>query len=600
MTRRADDPPEESAARKGLSDRDKLIGLGESSISKSYYPELQARLDELVRFRALMDQSRDVFLLVEPASAVIEDVIGASRDVLGLQPGELLGRSLLDVLGSCETRQLSTALGGGSEASTLEACFLHPGTRKQVPLEMTVQVASGPGRPQAVVVARDVSERKRAEEALRKAEERYRSIFENAAEGVFQSTPEGRFLAVNPAMAEKLGYDSPEQLVSEITDIPHQLYVDPDDRDKLLRDLNLYGRVKSREMRVRRRNGEIMWVSLNMRKVFDDAGQLAWLEGSAEDVTARKQAEEQLLQAHLELEQRVQERTAELKRANERLVQEVEVRKAAQQRYKRAKDEAEKASRAKSEFLSMVSHELRTPLTSVLGFARIIQRKLVKVLLPLIPEHDAKAKKAGDQVQENLAIIVEEGLRLTSLINDVLDLSKLEAGKVELKPGPLDMEETARRAMQSTASLFDQRRVRLGLDVDRDLPLAHGDRDRVFQVLVNLLSNAAKFTEHGRVTVQARRVEDMAEVSVSDTGSGIDPDHFEDIFDKFQQIGDESDRPSGTGLGLSICRHIVRAHGGDITVSSEPGRGAVFTFTLPLADEPARKHPGPPEGSEAG
>ncbi|MFW5837349.1 MAG: PAS domain-containing sensor histidine kinase, partial [Desulfovibrionaceae bacterium] len=473
--------------------------------------------------------------------------------------------------------------------ATLQACFLHPGICSQTPLEMTVRLAAGEGRPQAVVVARDVSERKKAEQALLRAEERYRSIFENAAEGVFQSTPEGRFIAVNPAMAEKLGYDSPEQVVEQISDIASQVYADPVEHSELMRELNLHGRVKSRELRVRRRDDSIMWVSLNMRKVYDESGQLVMLEGSAEDVTGRKLAEEQLKRAHLELEQRVQERTAELKRANARLVAEVEVRKAAQQRYKKAKEEAEKASRAKSEFLSMVSHELRTPLTSVLGFARIIQRKLEKDLLPNLPGQDPKVCKAGDQVRDNLDIIVEEGLRLTSLINDVLDLSKLEAGKVEFKPGPLDMEETTRRALQSTASLFDPSRVRLVGDIPRDLPLAYGDRDRIFQVIVNLLSNAAKFTEAGSVTVRVRKAGDLVETSVADTGPGIDPKHFEDIFDKFHQIGDEKDRPRGTGLGLPICRRILQAHGGDITVDSELGRGSVFTFTLKLTPQtPAR------------
>lgn len=250
----------------------------------------------------------------------------------------------------------------------------------------------------------------------------------------------------------------------------------------------------------------------------------------------------------------------------------------------RARAAAEEADAAKSAFLSTVSHELRTPLTSVLGFAKIIKKRLDDRIFPLVPTDDRKVAQTIQQVEENLKVVVSEGERLTKLIDDVLDLAKIEAGKLEWHMEEVAIADVIERATAATASLFEQKGLPLLKDVQAGLPALQGDRDRLIQVVINLISNAVKFTAEGSVTCRATRRHGEVVVSVIDTGLGIAPADQPKVFERFKQVGDTlTDKPKGTGLGLPICREIVEHHGGRIWVESEPGRGSTFSFTLPLA-----------------
>jgi PAS domain S-box-containing protein len=254
--------------------------------------------------------------------------------------------------------------------------------------------------------------------------------------------------------------------------------------------------------------------------------------------------------------------------------------------------------RMKDDFISTVSHELRTPLTSVLGFTKVIRKKLEEVIFPLIPSDDAKTDRTVRQVSENIRIIISEGERLTNLINDVLDISKMEAGKIEWKPEPAEVVEILEQAIAATASLFEHKCLPLIKDIEHGLPLITCDRDRIVQVVINLLSNALKFTDNGSVTVRATKIgetdgisgsaQEFIRVSIIDTGIGIAEKDRNDVFEKFKQVGDTlTDRPKGTGLGLPICKQIVEYHGGKIRVESRIGKGSVFSFDLSItsADE---------------
>jgi signal transduction histidine kinase len=271
------------------------------------------------------------------------------------------------------------------------------------------------------------------------------------------------------------------------------------------------------------------------------------------------------------LEQRVVERTAALASA----IEEAQAARVA----------AEAASASKSAFLSSVSHELRTPLTSVVGFSRLIRRRLDELVFPGVPAGDPKRDRAMRQVSENLGIIVEEGERLTSLINDTLDLAKIEAGRMEWRREPVDVAEVIARATSATASLLSGVGPEMVVSVAPDLPLPIGDRDRLIQVVINLISNAVKFTPAGTITCAAR-LDDAGEavlVSVADTGVGIAPEDHARVFEQFGQAGDTlTDKPRGTGLGLAICREIVEHHGGRLWLESASGQGATFSFTLPV------------------
>ena len=271
------------------------------------------------------------------------------------------------------------------------------------------------------------------------------------------------------------------------------------------------------------------------------------------------------------LEQRVVERTAALASA----IEEAQA----------ARVVAEAASASKSAFLSSVSHELRTPLTSVVGFSRLIRRRLDEVIFPTVPVGDAKRDRAVRQVSENLGIIIEEGERLTTLINDTLDLAKIEAGRMEWRRDPVDIAEVIARATSATASLLSGPGPEMIIDVEPGLPSLIGDRDRLIQVAINLISNAVKFTPSGSITCAGGldTTGDAIIVSVSDTGVGIAPEDHARVFEQFGQAGDTlTDKPRGTGLGLSICREIVEHHGGRLWLESELGKGSRFSFTLPV------------------
>jgi signal transduction histidine kinase len=252
--------------------------------------------------------------------------------------------------------------------------------------------------------------------------------------------------------------------------------------------------------------------------------------------------------------------------------------------------------RMKSAFLSSVSHELRTPLTSVLGFAKLISRDFANNFLPLAQGQDRLTQR-GRRILDNLEIIRSEGERLTRLINDVLDLNKIESGRVDWRDAETDLALVVERAVAAVRGVFDENpALTLSVHVEGDLPLLRLDFDRMVQVFLNLLHNAAKFTPQGRVTVRVFRREGVIRAEVEDTGVGVPAADHERIFDKFHQVrlGDTlREKPQGTGLGLAICRQIVERHNGRIWVESEQGRGSTFILEIPIAAAPRPAEPAP-------
>lgn len=237
----------------------------------------------------------------------------------------------------------------------------------------------------------------------------------------------------------------------------------------------------------------------------------------------------------------------------------------------------------KDDFISTVSHELRTPLTSVLGFTKIIRKKLEDIVFPQLPTDEPKVAKAVRQISESTQVIISEGERLTELINDLLDLSKMEAGKTSWKMAEAKIEDLISRAINSTAALFEQKGLLLSSEVSKDLPLLDCDADRIHQVLLNLLSNALKFTDQGSVIVRVMAESDgFIRFEIEDTGIGIDEAELPLIFEKFKQSGNTmTNRPKGTGLGLAISRQIVEYHNGYIGVVPAAA-GSIFYFRLPV------------------
>lgn len=421
------------------------------------------------------------------------------------------------------------------------------------------------------------------------AEQKYRSIVENAPEGIYQSTPEGRFVTANPSLARILGYDSPQEVIDGISHIPTQLYVDPADRDDFFKLMLSQGVTDSYETQFYRKDRSKIWVSLSAKPVVNDQGEVVYIEGILEDITQRKRAEEQLSEYQDNLQTLVRKRTEELTSANALLLKEVEDRKRAESEVRRAKSEVDVAYQRlrevdsmKTDFLAMVSHEIRTPMTSILGFAHIIQHKF--------SGEEGAGKVKMSKVQRYVDIIISESERLTALLNDVLDITKLESGRMQWNMEPLSVNDVIEQATEVSMPLFDEKDLMLIQDVHDDMPLILGDRERLVQVLLNLFSNAVKFTEKGVIACRAKLKEERVVISVADQGMGIPTSELGVIFEKFRQVKDEREsKPMGTGLGLPISQEIVEQHGGIIRVESEIGKGSIFTFSLPLLPRDAAK-----------
>ncbi|MCG0239204.1 MAG: ATP-binding protein [Firmicutes bacterium] len=246
--------------------------------------------------------------------------------------------------------------------------------------------------------------------------------------------------------------------------------------------------------------------------------------------------------------------------------------------------------RMKSEFIATVSHELRTPMTSVKGALGLLLAGAAGEVTPA--------------QRELLTIALNNTDRLIRLINDVLDLSRIEAGRMELHRQPVQVAAAVRSALQELEVYRVQRQIEVATEIPPDLPPVYADPDRLGQVLVNLLGNAFKFSDPGgRVTVRARTEEGMVRVEVSDTGPGIPPEDLERIFERFYRVSGPTSRKGGTGLGLAICRAIVQEHGGRIWAESRLGEGSTFIFTLPIAQAPPGNQaagPGESPGQPAG
>jgi PAS domain S-box-containing protein len=428
--------------------RDRLIGLGERSVRKSYYPELRDRLAELERFRALLDQSLDAVFLVELPGGQVADSNRAALAMVGAGPRDLARLRFSSLFSEADAGRLAWGLEG--RGRMVAEVLLRPLAGNPLPVEVSVSRVRLEEGEYAVAVLRDVSERRR-------------------------------------------------------------------DRERLAElNRNLEAEIRARTADLARKAGELESLNLRLRDLDE----------------------------------------------------------------------------MKNSFLSSVSHELRTPLTSVLGFAKLIRKEFERSFLPhadLLPGGRNMVPRA-QRIAENLGIIEREGERLTRLINDVLDLSKIESGRMEWRDRPVAPADLAARAQSAVRGQFDLNpELELVVDVPPGLPELHADPDRLLQVLLNLLGNAAKFTQRGRVVLRmAAPLPDLVRIEVEDTGPGVAREDLARIFAAFQQAGRESrpDLPSGTGLGLAICREIVGHYGGRIWAESEPGQGSLFVVELPAGPGP--------------
>ena len=238
----------------------------------------------------------------------------------------------------------------------------------------------------------------------------------------------------------------------------------------------------------------------------------------------------------------------------------------------------------KANFLAAVSHELRTPLTSIIGFNKLNLKRMTRHLAPQLESSPHKVRVTFRQIIDDMQVMVAESERLGRLVNDILDLSKLEAGRMDLEFGEIDLHQTIQSAIASTSALWREKGLRVECQSNQSLPKCWGDSDRLIQVLMNLLSNAIKFTKEGEIVISTTKSRWHVCVSVKDTGPGIPLEAQKTIFEKFRQTSEGTKQGGGTGLGLPICREFIQLHRGKLWVDSVPGEGATFSFTIPRAD----------------
>lgn len=413
------------------------------------------------------------------------------------------------------------------------------------------------------------------EAALRESETRYRTVVEGSLEGMSVADASGRRVFANTRYAQMLGYQHADALLGvSVWD-----HIAPESRDTvrlgtqpLRRDEAALARL---EYQALRRDGQRLWVEALVSTVqWND--QRAYL-ATIVDISERKQAEAALNALHRELEQRIDERTAALQRANTQLAEEIVARERVATDLLHARDTAEQANQAKGAFLAVMSHELRTPLNGVLGMTDL----LLHTTLSERQRHFATTAYRSGRV-------------LLGLINDVLDFTKIEAGKLRLEHIPFDLHQLIEDLGESLAEPAQTKGLDLLIDLAPEVPRhLEGDPGRLRQVLLNLLSNAIKFTERGTVGLQVRAVPSTADGTagarlqcvVQDTGIGMTETVQMRLFQVFTQADVSTTRRyGGTGLGLAITRELVELMAGDIQVHSVPGQGSTFTCTLPLPD----------------
>ncbi|WP_051376910.1 ATP-binding protein [Burkholderia sp. WSM2232] len=424
---------------------------------------------------------------------------------------------------------------------------------KQLNAELEARVAQRTAELSTALAGRtaEIAERQHAEEAARASEHFLDSIVENIPDMIFvKDAATLRFVRFNKAGEQLLGYRR-EELIGKSD---HELFPREEAQFFALRDrdvLESQQRVDVPEEPVHTRHGPRLVHTIKI-PIAGVRGEPQFLLGISRDITEQKRAEEELRRHREHLEDMIRERTAELAVA---------------------KEHADAANQAKSDFLAHMSHELRTPLNGILGYAQILKRD----------------KSLDRRQADGIAVIQRSGEHLLAIINDILDMAKIEAGKVEIHLGEVVLEGLIHFIAETMRVKATEKGLAFSCERASDLPAAvRVDEKRLRQVLLNLLSNAIKFTEHGSVCLRVGWVPPMRlRFTVQDTGIGIDEGHLEAVFRPFEQVSDAQHQMGGTGLGLAISRQFVRLMGGEIHVESRPGAGSTFSFEVDAPVVPA-------------
>ncbi len=384
--------------------------------------------------------------------------------------------------------------------------------------------------------------------SIKASEQKFRSIFHNSAEGMFQSTLEGKWLTINKTCANILGYDNTEELSG--IDVA-EVYANPDERVKILNELKEKNQVVNQRIKLKKKDGSEAVVILNNRLVTDEDG-IKYLEGNIHDITEQAKAEELQMLAEEALKK-------------EKLKSEDLAKKAL------------KLSITKSKFLANMSHEIRTPMNGILGFLTLIESGAY--------ENKEELKQFSSSAKYSAELLLD-------VINSILDLSKIEAGKAQIEEVDFNLLKIIDHSISVINPKALENQVTIKKDISEEVETRLvGDQTKISQIIINLLNNAVKFTKNGTVTVKVRTRSEENEnvrlfISIIDTGVGIPADKISQLFKPFSQVdGSERRQLGGTGLGLVICKEFVNLMEGKIGVSSEEGKGSSFNFDILVKEQ---------------
>lgn len=413
------------------------------------------------------------------------------------------------------------------------------------------------------VVVRTAADRWRLSRTLEHERVLLHALMDNVPDGIFFKDRNLHFTRVNAAQSELLGLSSPGQVVGRMLGdvIPGERasLVEEQERDLLDRGVPMVDKVESSLDPT----GAPVWHSITKVPIKGPDG-ITGLVGIARDITKRKQAEDYLRRAHDELQKAVEERTKWLR-------QEIRRRAQAEEQARAARDTAEAASRAKTIFLANMSHELRTPLNAIIGFAELAETVM----------DDRELSKYGSY----LGNITESAHHLLRVINDILDVSRVEVGKVTLREEDVEVSEVVQAAMRLIGHVASAKRQSLSFSIPDGLPKLRADERLLKQILLNILSNSAKFTpEGGTIQVETRLDDGAVVITCSDNGVGIAPEDIPLVLQPFGQAENAmAPKHEGTGLGLPLAKGFMELHGGTLALASEVGRGTTITLSFPAS-----------------